>query len=75
MQDSALEIIRKEKIAASSDMKHRPWKFLKINLHQICDTVILYEIPCGNLHSESVHLRQIPVIRLVYHFYYLTFLP
>ena len=62
MQDRPLEIVSKQQITTTTDMKHRTSQFLKLYIHQISHRIILHETAGLHLHSEGVHLCQILVI-------------
>ena len=67
MKDSTLEIISEQEIASTTDMKNRPCKLLKLNVHKISHRIILYETARLHLHPEGIHLRQILIILRLYH--------
>lgn len=67
VQDSALEVVREQKIAAAADMQDRTGKIRKLDIHEVRHRVILHEAPCIHLHPEGVHPGQILIICSLYH--------
>ena len=68
MKDSTLEIICKQEIAATADMKNRTSQLLKLNIHKIRHRIIFNETARLHLHSEGVHLGKVLIIGRIYHF-------
>ena len=62
MQDSALEVVCKQQIAAAADMKNRRSQFLEFYIHKIGHRIIFHETAGLHLHSEGIHLGQILIV-------------
>ena len=67
MQDSTLEIIGKQQIAAAADMKDRTGQLLELYVHKISHRIIFHETAGLHLHTEGVHLSQILIVFGLYH--------